>query len=70
MTGRLKAMLSHLERLPAETQEEVMAYLEVLIEALPSGCFSTIILIGCMVYLPFRKTRCSSTPLPVALIIA
>lgn len=34
MIDRLNDMLPHLEQLPAETQEEVMAYLEVLIEAL------------------------------------
>jgi hypothetical protein len=34
MIDRLNDMLPHLEQLPAETQEEVLAYLEVLIEAL------------------------------------
>ncbi len=34
MINRLNDMLPHLEQLPQETQEEVMAYIEVLIEAL------------------------------------
>jgi len=34
MIDRFNDMLPHLQRLPAESQEEVMAYIEVLIEAL------------------------------------
>lgn len=34
MIDRFNDILPHLERLPAESQEEVMAYIEVLIEAL------------------------------------
>lgn len=34
MIDRLQDILPHLEQLPAETHEEVMAYIEVLLEAL------------------------------------
>lgn len=34
MIDRLQDMLPHIEQLPLETQEEVMAYLEVLLDAL------------------------------------
>ena len=34
MLDRLQNMLAHLEKLPPETQEEVLDYMEALIEAL------------------------------------
>lgn len=37
MLDRLHHLLPHLERLPDESQEEVLAYIEVLIEALENS---------------------------------